>query len=64
MRLEVAVSLLLDICLRILGLAIIIAESTVSHKLRRQRKYIKEQRDVMKEIQEDINLYFMLGEIE
>lgn len=62
MTIEKAIGYLIEMALRIFGLCIIIAESTVPLKNRNQRRYIKEQRDVMKYIQDDLNLYEMLCE--
>jgi hypothetical protein len=63
MRLEIAIGLILEMCFRIFGLVIIIAESVVSPKHTRQKKYIREQRKVMQQIQDDIDLYILLGDV-
>lgn len=61
---ETALGVIIDILLRIMGLCIVIAENTVSPRKRGQWKYIRTQRYMMKFIQDDINLYSMLNELE
>lgn len=62
MTIEKAIGYLIEMVLRVFGLCIIIAESTVPLKNKNQRRYIEEQRDIMKYIQDDFNLYEMLYE--
>ena len=62
MRLETAVSSILEMCFRIFGLCILIAASTVPIQNREQRRYIREQRDIMQRMQEDVELIIMLEE--
>ena len=62
MKLETAVSFILEMCFRIFGLCILIAASTVPIQNREQRRYIREQRDIMKRMQEDVELIIMLEE--
>ena len=63
MRVETALGVLIDIAMRIFGLCIVIAENTVHISRKKQRRYIEEQRSVMRFIQDDLNLYSMLNEL-
>ncbi|MBQ9041453.1 MAG: hypothetical protein IJ111_01395 [Eggerthellaceae bacterium] len=58
-----AIGLIGNVCLRIFGLCILIAENQIPKGKRMAHRYIRAQRAIFKEIQDDIELEAMLEEL-